>query len=90
MALFMVAKGKIKGRHYCLQASDYVLWALQRLYERREDRYFDYIAPLCSLIHDVDDIRENKKGKKYGVYYSQKNPLSLDKLPPLAGTEDIG
>lgn len=78
------------SQHYCLQASDYVLWALQRLYERREDRYFDYIASMCSLIHDVDDIRENKKGKEYGVYYSRQKPLSLDKLPPLAGTEDIG
>jgi len=78
------------SQHYCLQASDYVLWALQRLYEKREERYFDYIAPICSLIHDVDDVRKNKKGKHYGTYYSRQTPLSLDKLPPLAGTEDIG
>jgi hypothetical protein len=69
----------------CLQASDYMLWALQRLYERRQDRYWDYVWPLVSLVHDVDDIR----GKAYGVYYTQKNPLTLEVLPP-EGTVDIG
>lgn len=59
-----------------LQAVDYLLWALQRLYERHEDRYWEYIADKVSFIHDVDDIRE----AKYGTYYSKKNPLSVKKL----------
>ncbi|MCC6802620.1 MAG: DUF3800 domain-containing protein [Anaerolineae bacterium] len=63
----------------CLQAVDYMLWALQRCYERREDRYLDYVWSCCHLIHDVDDHRKNK----YGVYYSQKTPLVLEGLPPI-------
>src|SRR5690606_21247449 len=51
----------------CLQAVDYLLWALQRCYERREERYINYVWSLCHLVHDVDDARRNK----YGVYYSQ-------------------
>ncbi len=62
----------------CLQAADYLLWAVQRCYERREDRYLDYVWPLCHLVHDVDDHRK----KLTGVYYTQKNPLLLAGLPP--------
>lgn len=62
-----------------LQATDYFLWALQRFYERREDRYINFIWPICHLVHDVDDTRT----KKYGVYYTQKNPLELGKVKSL-------
>ena len=54
-----------------LQVVDYVLWALQRFYERGEERYIEYLWPKCSLVHDIDDVRENP----YGVYYSRKKPL---------------
>jgi hypothetical protein len=57
----------------CLQAVDYYLWALQRFYEKQEDRFLNLIWPQTRLIADVDDTRE----KGYGVYYSQKNPLTL-------------
>ena len=59
-----------------LQAVDYFLWALQRLYERGEERYWEYVADKVSLVHDVDDTRENG----YGVYYTKKNPLAKEKL----------
>ncbi len=62
-----------------LQAVDYLLWALQRLYERREERYIRYVWPLCHLVHDIDDQR----GKGYGVYYTQKSPIELGKLKEL-------
>lgn len=57
----------------CLQAADYYLWALQRLYEKQEDRYFDLMADQYSIIIDVDDTREHG----YGRYYDRKKPLSL-------------
>jgi hypothetical protein len=63
----------------CLQAADYMLWALQRCYEKREDRYLDYVWPLCHLVHDVDDHRVSKTG----VYYNQRNPIILSALPDL-------
>ena len=55
-----------------LQAADYFLWALQRLYERGEGRYLDYVWSKVRLVHDVDDIRRNA----YGEYYSQDNVLT--------------
>jgi len=57
-----------------LQAVDYLLWALQHLYERGEDRYWEYVAAKVSLVHDVDDTRENE----YGAYYTKKSPLTLE------------
>jgi hypothetical protein len=57
----------------CLQVADYCLWALQRFYERNEDRFLDLIAPKIGLIHDRDDMRESGAG----VYYTQKKPLTL-------------
>jgi hypothetical protein len=59
-----------------LQAADYFLWALQRLYERGEDRYVAYLWPAFKLVHDIDDTRV----AGYGVYYSQKKPLTTTAL----------
>ncbi|MFH1732158.1 MAG: DUF3800 domain-containing protein [Planctomycetota bacterium] len=63
-------------QHAGLQAADYFLWALQRFYVRREDRYCRLLWPAFSLVHDVDDTRE----AEYGVYYTKRNPLTLEKL----------
>lgn len=62
-----------------LQAADYFLWALQRCFERRDDRYITYLWPQCHLVLDRDDTRVNK----YGVYYTQKSPLTANLLPHL-------
>jgi hypothetical protein len=64
-----------------LQAVDYFLWALQRLYERREDRYVELLWPSFRLVNDLDDTRE----ARYGVYYSQKKPLTLVALENVPG-----
>ena len=64
-----------------LQAADYFLWALQRLYERREDRYIQLIWPAVELVQDVDDTRE----KQYGTYYTKKKPLNAAALEHLPG-----
>lgn len=64
------------SRCSCLQAVDYFLWALQRAYERREERYLASIWDRCSLVVDIDDTRE----AKYGVYYTKNRPLSLAAL----------
>ncbi|MBA3485509.1 MAG: DUF3800 domain-containing protein [Pirellulales bacterium] len=62
-------------RTICLQAVDYFLWALQRLYERGEDRFWEYVTSKVSLVHDVDDTRT----KEYGAYYTRDNPLTAEK-----------
>lgn len=69
--------------HECagLQIIDYYLWALQRLLERGEDRFFECLAPGFRLIMDLDDNRS----KGYGEWYRDKNPLSIEKMKPLVG-----
>lgn len=59
-----------------LQAVDYFLWALQRLYERGEDRYLRYLWHHVRLIVDADDRRKHN----YGVYYGPKNVLDAEAL----------
>jgi len=59
-----------------LQAADYFLWSLQRLYERGEDRYVELLWPAFRLVHDIDDTRE----ARYGVYYTQRKPLTAAAL----------
>lgn len=59
-----------------LQVIDYCLWAVQRLYVKQEDVYFNLIRDKYKLIIDVDD----KRNKPYGEYYSSSNSLSLDKI----------
>ena len=54
-----------------LQVVDYLLWALQRFYERGEERYIEYLWSKYSLVHDIDNVRDNL----YGVNYSKKKPL---------------
>ena len=62
--------------HAGLQAVDYFVWALQRLYERGEDRYVEYLWRAFRLVHDIDDTRKTD----YGVYYTQKKPLNAAAL----------
>ena len=62
--------------HAGLQAVDYFLWALQRLYERGEERYLTYLWDVFCLVHDIDDKRKTE----YGVFYTQNIPLTADAL----------
>lgn len=62
-----------------LQIVDYYLWALQRLMERDEDRYFAAVADQYSLVMDLDD----KRAKNYGRWYTAKDPLTAEKKKPL-------
>ena len=64
-----------------LQIIDYYLWALQRLFERGEDRFFNLVAKDYRLIMDLDD----KRNRPYGEWYSDTNPLELKKIKPLIG-----
>lgn len=55
-----------------LQAADYFLWALQRVFERGEDRFIAALWSKVRLVVDMDDTR--KAG--YGVYYDQRKPVT--------------
>lgn len=62
-----------------LQVVDYYLWALQRLLERGESRFFNFVAPAYKLILDRDDTRE----RPYGEYYTSKRPLRPETMMPV-------
>lgn len=55
----------------CLQACDYLLWALQRHYERDENRFIELMWPKVGEIHDLDIVH----GSRRGAFYTQQNPL---------------
>jgi len=55
-----------------LQATDYFLWALQRLFERNESRYWEYIWPKVRCVMDLDDTSRRSKGE----LYTPSNPLT--------------
>jgi hypothetical protein len=62
-----------------LQVIDYYLWALQRLFERREGRYYRPLEQQYRLIMDIDD----KRGKPYGEWYNDRNRLEEERLKPI-------
>jgi hypothetical protein len=62
-----------------LQVVDYYLWALQRMIERGEDRYFELVKSGYREILDLD----NRDNTNAGEIYNQDNPLTLKKLKPV-------
>lgn len=62
--------------HPELQIIDYCLWALQRLYEKQEDVYFNIIKDKFKLILDVDDKRKSPAG----AHYHKRNILTLENI----------
>jgi hypothetical protein len=55
-----------------LQAVDYFLWTVQRLFERGEDRFVGLLWPSFRLVIDMDDTRY----ACYGTYYDKNRPLT--------------
>ena len=74
-------KSAYPSKHAGLQVIDYYLWALQRLYERGEDRFFSLLRDGYRLIVDLDD----KRHRRYGEYYDSRHPLSAKEIKPVAG-----
>ena len=64
-----------------LQVVDYFLWALQRTFEKHEDRFLRLLWPQCSLVIDADDTRE----RSYGRYYTRQRPLTAAALKVVEG-----
>ena len=60
--------------------ADYLCWAVQRVFERGETRYYDYLQEKISLVVDVYDSVHYSGSKNY---YTEKNPLTpINKLSP--------
>lgn len=56
----------------CLQAVDYYLWALQRFYERKEERYLDAVWDQVAEVHDLDAVEDGRRG----IFYTKEKPLT--------------
>ena len=69
----------VPSKTTCLQAIDYCLWALQRMVERREERFFALLQDKFRLVLDRDDERRHG----YGEYYTSRNVLTLERLMPV-------
>lgn len=56
-----------------LNISDYFCWAIQRVFERGETRYYDFISEKVALVVDLYDFDNFKGGLNY---YTRKRKLS--------------
>ncbi len=63
-----------------LNIADYFCWTIQRVFEKGEDRFYDYIKEKIEWVVDLYDLA-NHTGNKH--YYTKKNPLTAkNKLSP--------
>jgi hypothetical protein len=58
-----------------LNVSDYFCWSIQRVFERGETRYYDYISDQVAMVQDLYDIEKWKGGLNY---YNRQRKLSGD------------
>jgi len=56
-----------------LTVPDYFCWAVQRVFERGETRYYDFMRERISVVVDLYDIPNYPN---YGNYYSPSKPLT--------------
>lgn len=68
-----------------LQAADYVMWAVQRAYEKSQMRYFEFLRDKIELVNDIYDFKKRKTGKhrKRHIYDRRKNPFHINEITPL-------
>ncbi len=63
-----------------LSVADYLSWAVQRVFERGETRYYDYVSERVAVVIDLYDFANYEKGRNY---YTPKRPLTAaNKLGP--------
>jgi hypothetical protein len=79
---------KQSAQEIVLQAADYVLWAVQRAFEKGEMRYFNYMRDKIEIVWDLYDIEKFKQrqmdNKESTIYDRRKNPFDIKKASPLS------
>lgn len=69
------------SREPLLNLADYFCWAVQRVFEKGETRYYDYLKEKISTVADIYDT--DKAKQNWSNYYGTKNPLSsINKICP--------
>ena len=65
-----------------LNLADYFCWSIQRVFERGEIRYYNFIKDQIKLVIDLYDTENYEEWRNY--YDNQKNPLTVNnKISPL-------
>jgi hypothetical protein len=62
----------------CLQAIDYYLWAVQRVFTKREDRFYKTLEDQIEFVWDLYDTHQYPNN-----IYTKKNSLEPKKISPL-------
>jgi len=65
-----------------LNIADYFCWTVQRVFEKGETRYYDYLSDKISLVVDLYDSKKYVGNRNY---YTKENPLRAENKisPPL-------
>jgi hypothetical protein len=56
-----------------LNVADYFCWSIQRVFERGEIRYYNYLKEKIKLVADIYDYTKYEGGRNF---YTPKNPLT--------------
>ena len=63
-----------------LEIVDYVLWTMNRAYERGDFRYYHFVLEKIALVQDIFDTKNYPN-----TYYNPKRPLDPEKISPTGG-----
>jgi hypothetical protein len=69
---------QIPTKEPCLQAVDYMNWAVQRAFIKKEMRYFNFLKNKISFICDLYDFEKYPNN-----FYNKKNEFNPEKISPL-------
>jgi len=69
------------SQDFMLQVVDYANWAVQRAFEKREMRYFNFLRNKYELVLDLFDKKNYARGGNF--YDIDKNPFEIKKASPL-------
>jgi len=71
LRIFLQQPDQIAG----LQAVDYCLWAIHRVYTFQDFRYYNFLNDKISLIHDLSFGKDY-----YGTYFNKSNPVTKERF----------
>lgn len=79
----------------CLQAIDYINWAVYRAFVKREDRFINFLLPKIDLVWDIyaDKIRYTDWSFRVPYsdntvwFYTKRNPFALEGVAHLSDTK---
>ena len=62
----------------CLQVVDYINWAVQRAFVKKEDRFLNFVIDKIDFLVDIYDFDKYPKN-----FYNKRNKFNINKISPL-------